>query len=258
MIRTLTVSLAIVVTCEVCVAQAPQQLNVIVDSYDDVGEGAIGTVPIQAPVQSIVISAEGRVISTTSMGALATPVQVPVEQPAVAKPETFGGRRSGKPRLVPTLPKEYEMRDKNGDGQIGMYEWDRSRYAEFMKLDKNGDGFLTPQELSGKGQAFGAKSRREQEAIPNPGNLLSYNDKFDQSYAVTVTGKTSGSVWGTGTYTTDSDLAAAAVHAGVLKDGETGTVHVTIVKSPPQFAGSSANGVTSNGWQSFPAAFTVR
>lgn len=56
----------------------------------------------------------------------------------------------GKSRFAPALPAEYKARDKNGDGQIGLYEWDRAKYAEFMKLDKNGDGFLTAAELLAK------------------------------------------------------------------------------------------------------------
>ncbi len=64
----------------------------------------------------------------------------------------MGSRRnpSGKSRFAPSLPAEYKARDKNGDGQIGLYEWDRAKYAEFMKLDKNGDGFLTASELLAK------------------------------------------------------------------------------------------------------------
>ena len=54
------------------------------------------------------------------------------------------------------LPEAYRAFDKNGDGQIGLYEWDRAKYAEFRKLDKNHDGFLTPQELAVKGSATAA------------------------------------------------------------------------------------------------------
>lgn len=54
------------------------------------------------------------------------------------------GRRG---RYVPELPPEYSARDKDGDGQIALYEWDRKKFAEFAKLDKNRDGFLIPAEL---------------------------------------------------------------------------------------------------------------
>jgi Ca2+-binding EF-hand superfamily protein len=45
------------------------------------------------------------------------------------------------------LPEQFRSRDKDRDGQIGLYEWPRSDYSGFRKLDRNGDGFLTPQEL---------------------------------------------------------------------------------------------------------------
>jgi hypothetical protein len=41
--------------------------------------------------------------------------------------------------------------DLNKDGQIGLYEWDRAKYAEFFALDKNRDGLLTPQEVARSG-----------------------------------------------------------------------------------------------------------
>ena len=73
----------------------------------------------------------------------------PSVSPESATSSPTGTRRnsSGKSRFAPSLPAEYQARDKNGDGQIGLYEWDRAKYAEFAKLDKNGDGFLTAAEL---------------------------------------------------------------------------------------------------------------
>lgn len=73
---------------------------------------------------------------------------------------------------VPGLPAEYSARDKNGDGQIALYEWDRKKLSEFTKLDKNGDGFLTPAELLPKESLKALYSRTARTvagvAVPNP------------------------------------------------------------------------------------------
>jgi len=46
------------------------------------------------------------------------------------------------------LPEQYRSKDKDKDGQIGMYEWPRNDFATFRKLDLNHDGFLTAAELT--------------------------------------------------------------------------------------------------------------
>lgn len=52
-----------------------------------------------------------------------------------------------KVRVTKDLPTDYRDKDKNGDGQIGLYEWDRGAFAQFFNLDRNGDGLLTADEL---------------------------------------------------------------------------------------------------------------
>src|SRR5437667_10050358 len=67
-------------------------------------------------------------------------------QPAEVKPSPRAPRI--RKSITMKLPDQYRSRDTDKDGQIGLYEWPRSDYATFRKLDLNGDGFLTPQELT--------------------------------------------------------------------------------------------------------------
>jgi hypothetical protein len=91
----------------------------------------------------------------------------------------------------------------------------------------------------------------------DPGTLSNFGAQIGKTFRFRVTGAVNGSVWGTDVYTTDSTLATAAVHAGMLGAGQTGVVRVTIVASPPMFVGSTRNGVTSSPWPAFPAAFKI-
>jgi len=54
------------------------------------------------------------------------------------------------------LPDSVQSLDKDGDGQIGLYEWPREKISQFTELDGDKDGFLTPQELHD-----GATAQRE-------------------------------------------------------------------------------------------------
>ena len=55
-------------------------------------------------------------------------------------------------RVTIDLQSEYLPGDTNGDGQIAMAEWlrwkSRAALAEFLSLDRNADGILTPRELT--------------------------------------------------------------------------------------------------------------
>ena len=94
-------------------------------------------------------------------------------------------------------------------------------------------------------------------AQPDPGSLTGYQDKVGKLFAFKVTGAISGAVWGSDVYTSDSTLATAAVHAGVLEVGKTGTVKVRIVAPPPSFTGSTAHGVTTLPYGPYPGAFQI-
>ena len=107
---------------------------------------------------------------------------------------------------------------------------------------------------------FGPSQDQEADNIvvqENPGSLQKFQGEIGKTFAFRVTGGNNGSIWGTGIYTSDSDLATAAVHAGALAIGQSGVVKVEIVTPPPGFAGSNQNGINSNPFQGFPGAYRI-
>jgi hypothetical protein len=93
----------------------------------------------------------------------------------------------------------------------------------------------------------------------DPGNLTEFTTAdAGRVLLFEVAGRTDGSVWGTDTYTTDSRLATAAVHAGALREGERGLVRVTLVDADGMaYEGSTRHGVTSYDYAVYPLAYRV-
>ncbi|MBN8456246.1 MAG: VCBS repeat-containing protein [Verrucomicrobia bacterium] len=90
-----------------------------------------------------------------------------------------------------------------------------------------------------------------------PTNVNHLRGNNDQSYLYTLTGETGGSIWGTDTYTDDSYLAKAAVHAGVLRPGETGAVKVTIKPGASGYLGTTRFGVGSAGYGGYYGSYII-
>jgi LCCL domain len=93
-----------------------------------------------------------------------------------------------------------------------------------------------------------------QTAPTNVGHLAG---EIGASFFFLVTGATSGPVWGTDIYTSDSSLSVAAVHAGLLKSGEKRVLKVTIETPLYQYVGSLRNGINSGAWNHWPGAFSL-
>ena len=65
-----------------------------------------------------------------------------------------------------------------------------------------------------------------------------------------------GSVWGTDSYTTDSKVCKAALHAGVI-GAAGGVVKVSITQGLKAYVASKRNGIQTSRWGSYSASFTV-
>ncbi len=85
-------------------------------------------------------------------------------------------------------------------------------------------------------------------SVPNaPNHMLSYRGQNGKVYTFKVTGSTNGRIWGgdNNIYTDDSIIATAAVHAGLVKAGQTGTIKVKILPGQSSYSSIKRNGVTS-------------
>ncbi len=94
-------------------------------------------------------------------------------------------------------------------------------------------------------------------AADAPPTMLSLCDPIGATYYFRVTGEASGSLWGTDVYTGDSAIAVAAVHAGLVKIGESVVVKVTVERPLPHYQGSARNGVTSHDFGQYGTAYRL-
>lgn len=92
---------------------------------------------------------------------------------------------------------------------------------------------------------------------PGPQNLSNLGGQVGKVYHFKVTGTNTGSIYGTDIYTLDSQLSTAAVHAGVLKVGQTGVIKVTILSGQNAYQQSSRNGISSYGWGPYTGSYKI-
>jgi hypothetical protein len=90
-----------------------------------------------------------------------------------------------------------------------------------------------------------------------PTTMIDLCDDIGATYYFRVTGEAAGPLWGTDTYTGDSAIAVAAVHAGLVKIGETAILKVAVVKALPQYQGSTRNGVASHDFGPYGTAYRL-
>jgi len=94
-------------------------------------------------------------------------------------------------------------------------------------------------------------------AADAPPTMIDLCEPVGATYYFRVHGASEGALWGTDTYTGDSSLAAAAVHAGLVKAGETGIVKVTVVAPLARYQGSVRHGVASHDFGRYGAAYRL-
>ena len=81
-----------------------------------------------------------------------------------------------------------------------------------------------------------------------PTTMSDYIGKYDILFIFKVTGRTEDPIWGgrNNIYTTDSQIATAAVHSGVLKAGQTGIVKIKVMPGQNTYPEITRYGITSH------------
>ncbi|MEZ6056037.1 MAG: LCCL domain-containing protein [Planctomycetaceae bacterium] len=82
--------------------------------------------------------------------------------------------------------------------------------------------------------------------------------KGTETVDVFVTGRTSGFVWGSSVYTNDSDLGTAAVHAGLLKPGESAIIQVELLSGRESYDSTTQNGISTRPYGSWSGSIVLR
>jgi hypothetical protein len=93
------------------------------------------------------------------------------------------------------------------------------------------------------------------QVLPDPGTMTDYRGDNGQVFKFRVIGNASGSVFGDGIYTDDTRVATAAVHAGVLRDGEEGIVAVKVLPGQDSYSAATRNGITSANYGAWAGSY---
>lgn len=92
-------------------------------------------------------------------------------------------------------------------------------------------------------------SRNEASPIPWNSTATPWRGRNGERFRVSCAGGgTFGSVWGSGTYTDDSSICTAAVHAGLITRERGGMVTIEILPGRSSYSGSNRNGVASGNY----------
>jgi hypothetical protein len=134
---------------------------------------------------------------------------------------------------------------RRGNNDFDEQKWSTGKIEVWIN-DQDADG--TPnQPNQGKADRPFTLDQITAKMLRDPGN------RFD----VELVGRINGVVSGTELYFYDSNLDAAAVHAGLVKPGEKAVITVTVVKCPRRGIGSLQNGVKSLPWDEARATDTA-
>lgn len=86
-------------------------------------------------------------------------------------------------------------------------------------------------------------------------NMINYRGRTG-IFSINITGSlVAGAVWGTNIYTDNSNIVSAAVHAGVIQNGENKTVSIETMPGQSSYQGTTRNGISSNSYETWGGSY---
>jgi hypothetical protein len=160
-------------------------------------------------------------------------------------------QKAGGTVLVTWLPGQptYIGSTKNGIASADYGKWERSFFVQSVdETGKPTSPVVTPPPAGTIALSCAMGADVLTAAVGNTGSV-----QF-----TCPSGCTTGKVWGTDVYTGDSNVCAAAVHAGAVTADKGGSATITLGGPQPSFKGSSRNGVTTQSYEKFDTSFSFQ
>ncbi len=170
---------------------------------------------------------------------------------AAEGPYTIDGTPAGRVMCAP-----YDT--GNPDGSLGMINfWTHDEYLIESTIVLNSGTFA---DLYAQWQTAGPNPATTGEPTAAPADWSTSASTYrgrngEQFDFICPAGGEAGTVWGTDTYTDDSSVCTAAVHAGLITLAEGGTVTFEMRPGLDSYTASTRNGIESRSWGTWSSSF---
>ena len=89
----------------------------------------------------------------------------------------------------------------------------------------------------------------------NTETMVNYRGRSD-IFSIIITGKNNnGAIWGTDIYTDNSNIVSAAMHSGIIGDGETKKVYIEILPGQQSYSSLTQNSITSYSYARYNGSY---
>lgn len=126
--------------------------------------------------------------------------------------------------------------------------------ANYPSITRNG---ITSEQYDSSEGSYQLMEPSPEDVADAPETMGEFIGKFGITFIFCVTGEKEGPIWGgkDNVYTTDSQIATAAVHAGMLKAGQKGIVRIKILPGQNSYPAVTRNGLTSHDYGEWEGSY---